>query len=802
MPSGTSASQLGRAVLNFVQNSTYPESEDIISADFPSSAFSQALELLDSARDEIKTRIRASSRESAPDIDGWISQAKQLHRDIETAQRTSRDIVLKAERDGELRRSVHDAGSKLRLLEEEVAFNESLAATLEQIRRGRHQTDEIQSLLARGRLSEAVELCVENETELASIQSGRNLRAITVLQRESTEARHDIARALTQKWYDVVQIDDQTSTVSLSQTAESLSTISTAMHQVGLLDGFVADLAGKLEHTIMEPRLALGAGSLERLLVVESNRMTLSEASSPSSMQRLFSELGAFMEFLQTRLPPLIFNPLSEALGPKLVMNVIAIRLSSAVPEELAALQEFGSTREKVSQFASTVDSCGWPGADQLRNWTNTIPEAWLEKRQTNSLDKVRQLLKRGFGEISAVERVETQVVTQQDHLFGGNTNNDDWNAGWSDEEDRSPVEKKAKSRDEEEEDGSAWGLDDADNAEDDAWGWENDKDTGEISETPQPEKAPLPKGTVNGHTGSRQKSEREITLRETYNITSLPIGVLDLLNTVLTDRDAIEQRASASNYYSLNNNGNLFLYNDCLWLVDQLRKVTQTRKQARERPSDSSLRFEDDIVVLQAFGKRSYGNEMESQRTIIKDLLDGAQGFANCTEPPFSRECDLAVTSIVDRLRTIHGQWKSVLSHSALMQSVGSLLSTVIDKIIIDIEDMSDISEPESQRLTAYCKQLIALEDLFLPQQEPVPSGQQQEPVPLTAVYAPGWFKFQYLSEILDSSLVDIKYMWTDGGLKLEYGVEEMVDLIEALFADSEHRRRAIGEIRRSSGR
>lgn len=255
--------------------------------------------------------------------------------------------------------------------------------------------------------------------------------------------------------------------------------------------------------------------------------------------------------------------------------------------------------------------------------------------------------------------------------------------------------------------------------------------------------------------------------------------------------------RASASNFYSINNNGNMFLYNDCLWLVDQLRRIVQSRS-----PKQSRLRLYDDILALEAFGKRSYGREMESQRTIIKDLLDGAQGFVNCTEPPFSQECDLAVRTIVDRLRDTHKQWKGVLSYSALLQSIGSLLSTVIDKIIIDVEDMSDISEPESQRLTAYCRQIIAVEELFLPQQSTDSTTSQEDAIPLTAVYVPGWIRFQYLSEILDSSLVDIKYLWTDGGLKLEYDMEEVVELIEALFADSEHRRRAIGDIRRSSGR
>ncbi|KAL8843611.1 MAG: hypothetical protein Q9170_000115 [Blastenia crenularia] len=270
-----------------------------------------------------------------------------------------------------------------------------------------------------------------------------------------------------------------------------------------------------------------------------------------------------------------------------------------------------------------------------------------------------------------------------------------------------------------------------------------------------------------------------------------------------LTSLLLVMYRASGFNFYSINHSGNMFLYNDCLWLAEQLRRIVERRipkSKGAAAGNKDNLRFDDDIAALESFGKRCYGKEMESQRTIIKDLLDGAQGFANCTEPPFSRECDLAITSVVDRLRDTHKQCKSVLSHSALLQSVGSLLSTVIDKIIIDIEDMSDISEPESQRLTAYCKQVTTLEDLFLPQ-DPL-DNDQQEPVPLTAIYTPGWFKFQYLSEILDSSLVDIKYLWIDGGLKLEYDAEEVVDLIEALFADSEHRRRAIGEIRRSSSR
>lgn len=243
-----------------------------------------------------------------------------------------------------------------------------------------------------------------------------------------------------------------------------------------------------------------------------------------------------------------------------------------------------------------------------------------------------------------------------------------------------------------------------------------------------------------------------------------------------------------------------MLLYNDSLWLAESLRNFTGT--ESRRSGQINVGAAETEISALELFAKCTYGREMESQRTIIRDLLDGAQAFANCTELPFSQECDTAVNSVVDRLRNIYGQWKPVLSHSVLLQSIGSLLSTVLNKIIADLEDMSDISEPESQRLTDFCNRIAALEDLFTPQILNSAEARAEVPIPLTAVYTPNWLKFQYLTNILESSLVDIKFLWTEGELRLEFETEELVDLIEALFADSDHRRKAIGEIRRGSVR
>lgn len=246
--------------------------------------------------------------------------------------------------------------------------------------------------------------------------------------------------------------------------------------------------------------------------------------------------------------------------------------------------------------------------------------------------------------------------------------------------------------------------------------------------------------------------------------------------------------KATAPSFYTLKlSSGQMFLYNDCMYLAERLREISEEHELQR---------LQNDIDSVEKFGKIAYSKEMQSQRTILTDILDGAQGFARCSQQPFLGECETAVSSTVDRIRAVHKEWEPILSHSALVQSIGSLLSTAVNKIIIDIEDLSDISEPESQRLATFCSEITKLEDLFIPTSE---SGAETS-APLTAVYVRNWLKFQYLVNILESSLADIKYMWKDGELGLEFSPEEVIDLIVALFADSDHRKTAISEIRRNS--
>jgi centromere/kinetochore protein ZW10 len=197
----------------------------------------------------------------------------------------------------------------------------------------------------------------------------------------------------------------------------------------------------------------------------------------------------------------------------------------------------------------------------------------------------------------------------------------------------------------------------------------------------------------------------------------------------------------------------------------------------------------------LGAFARRAYGREMDSQRTILTDLLSSASGFINSTAPLNSRQYTATVQDAVERVRDVDRTWTSVLGTSARLQSLGSLLGTLVRKMVADILELADepagISEDQSRILKGFCDRIGELADLF---QEP---GAGADAQPLVHVYTPNWLRFVYLGEILEASLADIRYLWTEGELSLEFEAGEVVELVMALFADSPLRRDAVREIR-----
>ncbi|KLJ10717.1 hypothetical protein EMPG_13911 [Blastomyces silverae] len=828
-----------QAIYKFLTDGSFPEAESIVSAEFPSTAAAKELRQIAKAREEVENEISVLSRDTASDVDGWISQAKQLHEDIERSRSTARDIIRQHEIGQQLQSQVTDASKKVELLENEIAFNEAVARNLEDIRTIDSRISSVQMAIEQDDLETATGLFEEIEMLMKTTDLPSTTPILRVLSGNVAGLRTAMATTTRQKWNSLVKIDSKLGQMTVvtddsEEPSSNLGTVLNALAKLDMLDSIVDALYRDVYSYILGPVLSAPGAEEAFTISCDGNSIQLLPQPSITQPADILDTLIRFLKYLEEYLPATITDPLNAKLAPPMVSSLISKKLLPSIPAGVDGMGEFQVILEHVHKFQQALDGLGCPGSTELTSFTQQIPRIWLNQRRIKSLDEVRVALSAGSGETRKVERVETEQVSQKDKVFAENT--DDWDAGWaSDNEQSNDASTQKRPVNQEDDDFSAWGLEEPDtlgpeqqnkpagdegDVDEDAWGW-GDEDEGA---DPLPESSsPAAHSTANvngGHGDGKDSPRREVTLREFYTITNIPDAIMGIIQSQVSDSEKLASaeysnlpiassgpallslptlvtamfKALAPMFYSQKfTGGQMFLYNDSMYFAERLRELTETHNLPRLKP---------DTETLEKFGRVAYSKEMQSQRTILSDLLDGSQGFGSCSVQPYLGECENAVSATVDRMRHVHKEWQSILSPSALLQSIGSLLSTVINKMILDIEDLSDISDAESQRLAEFCNKISKLEDLFLPESKSGQdmAGEQSEAVPMTAMYVPNWLKFQYLSNILESSLADIKYLWTEGELQLEFSPEEVTDLIRALFADSDHRRRAIADIRRTS--
>ena len=345
------------------------------------------------------------------------------------------------------------------------------------------------------------------------------------------------------------------------------------LESLDLLKGKVLAFQKVLDQAIIVPRLQTQSEHSPRALLIDGITIRILAQQTDRSAGKLFSDVHAVVNYLDTHLPQSVSRPLLENLIPSLVSRLLGGSLASSVPPDLDGIPTFQSTLKTVLAFAKFSRSRNWRGQQDLVKWAEDAPKVWLARRSESSLHSIRQLLKRGLGNKRAVERAETQMVTRKDEMFAGNGNQDDWDAGWSDDgeeekltntiADKLPSTNKVK--DDEQDDTSAWGFDedDADDAEhekiDDpphtdadaedggeAWGWGEDDDNGGL---PTSSRRPYPLNDKRRQDNRHQEqattntqSEREVTLRETYHITALPEQILEMIIQVVDDADYLSR--------------------------------------------------------------------------------------------------------------------------------------------------------------------------------------------------------------------------------------------------------------------
>lgn len=187
---------------------------------------------------------------------------------------------------------------------------------------------------------------------------------------------------------------------------------------------------------------------------------------------------------------------------------------------------------------------------------------------------------------------------------------------------------------------------------------------------------------------------------------------------------------------------------------------------------------------------ERCLNDIVDTKLTDINQKIMIADGFHDCNADANLRNCQMAVNSCSTIIKQAAEEWKKYTSFSLVCQMLAKLVDNVMTSIMISIESQPDISEEESKQLAKIMRQVIKLEDLFV-----INTSDPKKATENAAGYIESYIKFQYFGMILQSSLVDIVYLYENGSL-IDYNKLELVKLIKALFADSEYRSDAISKI------
>ncbi|KAI8714739.1 hypothetical protein NCS52_01194600 [Fusarium sp. LHS14.1] len=840
-----SSQKLSDALVSFSLDGRFPDDVSVLPP-VSETDLQPAIEALAKAKQELETELHTINEETKEDVSSWVRNAKTLQEDIIRSKTMANDIVRQSEAPQVTGEAIKEAEEKAEFLNREVQYSHQLHGVLRGIQYVNELLSEVEAAKNERRILDSLRLLEKSWEALDQVGVSKTCRVMKLLNLRSFELKSSVHEVFDHVWKTLVHVDIESRQIAVYESVEG--------EQMNLTDSVIGLMAYKevdermeqlwrnVDAAIVSPRMDTRSSTLPGIQA-EGEILKLSGDVS-RSVEALLTDLETVFTFLSQKLPSDLLPSLGNFMMADVIPKLIGEWLDTAVPSSLAEMDRFQVMIKRARGFCETLTSSGYTGFTDLQNWVENAPSIWLGKCRETTLDSVRSKLLNGIGEAKQVEKVEKQMVSIAEGkeitkapgtAATGEAN--DWGADWGDawdndkEQDESQPRPKSKGKDSvkaDEDDGAdAWGWDDEDTTaaepqtkkaqkedddEDDsaaAWGWGDDDATQE----PQVEPA-LQSKASNPH-----DETRELVLRETYNISSMPEPVLELIYSILEDgaaltRDDVEYapvaatapglfglptfalalfRAISPYYYSFSDGGNMFLYNDAMYLAERLSEFAEGWKKREDLTprARNMLRLDNDIKSLQSFANRSYANEMNIQKTVLRDLLGGSSSLMQ------QDEMEACIDAGTARIRTMAVVWKPILARSVLTQALGSLAEALATKLITDVLEMPSIGQEEAYNIAKLIATATELDDLFLPSSlSGTTSDNAEDEVPQTAQFAPSWLRLKYLSEVLQSNLNEVRYLWFESELSLHFSASEVVDLIEASFEANPRTRETIREI------
>ncbi|KAL9942179.1 hypothetical protein ACHAQF_004440 [Verticillium nonalfalfae] len=783
------AMQIGDVIVAFALQGEFPD-EGVSSLSLAEGDLSPAIEALARAKSQLESEIHTINEETKGDVSSWVRNAKTLQEDILRSKRLADDIVRQSEAPDVSGKTIQDAVDHVDFLRREVQYSQQLHEALTGIRYVNDLLAEVEQAMNERRILDALRLLEKSWTELDNVPvNKKSCRVMRLLDVRAFELKSAVHKVFDHVWNTLVHVDSETKRLSIySQRETEQMTLSEAV--VGLeaykeVDDRMSQLWQDIDRAIVSPRMDVRAPQL--LAIQASENVLEAQGEAGRTIDDLFADLQKVVEFLAKRLPPdlLIYLSLGET---RQVEKVEKQMVSRSEGKELAA-----------NGVAAQADDDDWGAAWGEEDAGQPEPEP--EPESHGSLEQ---------------SEAKHDAPPEDDGA-------DAW--GWDDDGQTAGAGgdgEEAKKGQEDDDDTAA------------AWGWGDDDGDAAAASTfvpapaPAPARAPAPAAVRRAKSTSTAEESREMVLKETYHISSMPDPVLELILSLLEDGATLTQasnennpvvaaapglfslptlalamfRAVSPHYYAMELGGNMLLYNDAMYLAERLSEVGE-RWKARDDVTPRArnmLRIDNDVKGLQGFANRAYTGELSTQKTVLGDLVGGEQSLMQ------QDEMDSCIDSAMARVRSMAVTWESILARSVWYQAVGALVDRLATKIISDVMDMASVGQDEAYKIAQLIAKVTELDDLFLPSRSwssaataggRAPTAADAEEIPATAQYASSWLRLKYLSEVLQSNLNEVKYLWCDSELSLYFSADEVVDLIEASFEANARTKETIREIR-----
>ncbi|KAF4990395.1 hypothetical protein FGRMN_8530 [Fusarium graminum] len=834
--------QLSDAIVAFSLEGRFPEDVSVLPP-VSETDLQPAIQALAEAKKELENELHTINQETKQDVDSWVRNSKTLQEDIFRSKAMANEIERQSEAPDVSGEAIEDAEEKTEFLNREVQYSQQLHGALQGIKHVNQLLSEVEAAKNERRILDSLRLLERSWEAIDRIGVSKTCRVMKLLDLRSFELKSAVHEVFDHVWKTLIHADIETHQFAVYDVVKD-EQMSLADAVVGLqaykeVDERMEQLWRNVDAAIISPRMNVRNSTFQK---IQSDGEVLKLSGEASrSVDALLTDLETAFGFLAQKLPSDLVPSLGNFMMTDVIPKLIDEWLDVAVPSSLKEMDNFQAMIKRAREFCQSVTQYGYTGFADLQNWVDNAPSIWLGKCRETTLDSVRSKLFSGIGEPKQVEKIEKQMVsiaegkeitkttggaaaTSEAADWGG-----DWGDAWAEDNDQPkdqgvPATKGPDSCKAVEDDGAdAWGWDEEDatmeakdkkqdprDEEDDsaaAWGWGDDEGAQESTQTT----------AAKSKTPEAQNETRELVLKETYSISSMPEPVLDLIYAILEDgaaltRDDVEYapvaatapglfglptfalalfRAISPYYYSLTEGGNMYLYNDAMYLAEKLSEFADGWKKREELTprARNMLRLGNDVKSLQGFANRSYANEMNIQKTILRDFLGGAQSLMQ------QDEMESCVELATARIRAMASIWKPILARSVWTQALGSLSDALATKLITDVLEMSSIGQDEAYNIANLIATATELDDLFLPSALTGTASAGDE-VPQTAQYAPSWLRLKYLSEVLQSNLNEVRYLWFESELSLYFSAPEVIDLIEASFEANARTRDTIREI------